>query len=456
MAVKVAVTMGRDRTGSFWRDVNGALYARVTWVDAKGKRHERKRKALSGTSREARRHIKEMLDELEDQGDERSIDGATLTFKQLADYYEKEYAVPAEYDKHGIKKTGLRSHADVKRKLKVLRDHFHGRVREISYGDVSAFKRLRLSTPVVIKRRIGKKKYREDSRARAIASVNRELSLLRRLFTVAVQNKWLTRNPFAQGDPLINLAEEQPRERIATKEEREKLLAACVGEREHLRAFLILAFDTGFRGSEMYRLRVSDVNFQDNCITAVSYKGRRRRERQFDMTLRLAKEMLKLCEGKGPDELLFGFQSVKRSFKTAKKIAGLADANFRLHDARHTAATRMVNKGLSLSETGKLLGHTQPSTTWRYMHADKGTRKRAAELMRRRRLGRTFSPRSHSGSPLILLDISQTVANQPSGRPHKSDDLIVAPLEGGLPGNTHHLAKFLFRVITLFFHNPLN
>lgn len=373
--------MGRDRTGSLYRDAAGHLYARVTWVDSAGKRRQRKRKAVSGSSREARRHIKEMLDELEDQGDERSIDGASLTFKQLADYYEKEYAVPAEYDKHGIKKAGLRSHLDVRRKLKVLRDYFHGRAREISYGDIAAFKRLRLSTAVVIRKRIGKGKYQEEQHPRSIASVNRELSLLRRLFTVAVQNKWLTRNPFSQGDPLINLAEEQPRERIATREERERLLAACTGPREHLKTFLILAFDTGFRGSEMYRLRVEDVNFEDNCITAVSYKGKRRRERQFDMTVRLATELRKLCESKEPGDLLFGFQSVKRSFNTAKKLAGLADANFRLHDARHTAATRMVKKGLSLSETGKLLGHTQPSTTWRYMHADKHTRKRAAEML---------------------------------------------------------------------------
>lgn len=373
--------MGRDRTGSFWQDKTGALYGRITWLDAKGKRRERKRKAYSGTRREARRHITEMLAELDEQGDERSIDGAALTFKQLADYYEKEYAIPAEYDKHGIKKAGLRSYADVKRKLRTLKEYFSGRVREVSYGDLASFKRLRLSTPVAIKKRIGKKKYREEYHPRSIASVNRELSLLRRLFTVAVQNKWLARNPFRQGDPLINLAEEQPRERIATKEEREKLLAACVGDRDHLRPFLILAFDTGFRGSEMYRLTVADVNFEDNCITAISYKGRRRRERQFDMTARLAKEMDKLCEGKMPNESLFGFKSVKRCFATAKRIAGLADANFRLHDARHTAATRMVSKGLSLSETGKLLGHTQPSTTWRYMHADKKTRKRAAELL---------------------------------------------------------------------------
>jgi integrase len=265
--------------------------------------------------------------------------------------------------------------------LAVLRGHFRGRVREVSYGDLAAFKRLRLSTPVEVKKRVAKKTYKSEYHPRSIASVHRELSLLRRIFTIAVQHKWLARNPFSQGDPLINLAEEQPRERIATKEERAKLLAACTGEREHLKAFLMLALDTGFRGGEMYRLRVKDVDFQENCIKAISYKGKRRRERQFDMTKRLVAEMRKLCHDKPPEALLFGFQSVKRSFATAKRLAGLADSNFRLHDARHTAATRMIKKGISLSETGKLLGHTQPSTTWRYAHVDTSTRKRAAEIL---------------------------------------------------------------------------
>lgn len=375
--------MGRERTGSFYRDATGGLYGRITWTDAKGKRHQRKRKALDGTKREARRHIKDMLDELDEQGDERSVDGASLTFKQLADHYEREYAIPAEYDKNGIKKAGLRSYKDTRRKLAELREHFSGRVRELSYGDLAAFKRRRINTPVAIKKRVkGKKKeYTIEYHPRSIASVHRELALLRRLFTVATQHKWISRNPFTEGDGLINIAEEQPRERIATKDEREALIAACTGKRAHLKPFLILAFDTGFRGSEMYRLKVSDVNFEENCITAISYKGKRRTERAFDMTKRLATEMQNLCEGKNPDDPIFMFRSVKRAFATAKRLAGMANANFRLHDARHTAATRMVSKGLSLSETGKLLGHSQPSTTWRYMHADKSARKRAAELL---------------------------------------------------------------------------
>ncbi len=52
--------MGRDRTGSFKRTDRG-LYARVTWIDSHGKRRERQRKTISGTTREARRLISTVI-----------------------------------------------------------------------------------------------------------------------------------------------------------------------------------------------------------------------------------------------------------------------------------------------------------------------------------------------------------------------------------------------------------
>jgi len=87
--------MPRPRIGSFWGSPNGDLYARVTWVDSTGKVRDKKRKSVSGTKREAREHIKEILEEIEEQGDQ-SIDTASLTFKQLVDHYKNNYAIPAE------------------------------------------------------------------------------------------------------------------------------------------------------------------------------------------------------------------------------------------------------------------------------------------------------------------------------------------------------------------------
>jgi integrase len=386
--------MPRARTGSFWNDREGNLYARVTWTDERGKVHDRKRKAITGTKREARQLIRELLEDIEEQG-EKGIEGSTLTMRQLADYYKKHFAVEAEYDKQGIKKAGLRSYKDARRKADSLVEYFgpSTKVRSISYGDLALFKATRLRTPVVIERvehkKVDKKRVKVTTQTetpRAVASVHRELATLRRMIRIAMQQRWIRHSPFNDGEPLINPAEEHERERIATKEEENALLAACDEDerRKPLKPFLILAFDTGFRPIEMTSLTVKDVDFEDNCIWAVSYKGRMMKRRPFDMTARLRAAMLELCAEKKATDPVFGFKSVKRSFATAKRLAkaeGIPLEGFRLYDARHTATTRLVRRGMSLEESGKLMGHSQPKTTWRYMHVDKTQRRKAAELL---------------------------------------------------------------------------
>jgi integrase len=64
---------------------------------------------------------------------------------------------------------------------------------------------------------------------------------------------------------------------------------------------------------------------------------------------------------------------------SARKIAGLSDV--RMHDLRHTAATRLVQGHVPLSEVGRVLGHTQANTTYRYVNANVETARRAADVL---------------------------------------------------------------------------
>src|SRR5262249_31014487 len=159
---------------------------------------------------------------------------------------------------------------------------------------------------------------------------------------------------FSSGECLISKADERKRERIISRDEEDRLLAACSGQRAHLRPILIAALDTGMRRGEILKLRWSDVDFEDRLITVRAFNTKNMRERQVSMTGRLALE-LEAAYGastKDPESLCFGIaDNVKTSFGSARKAAGLPDVRF--HDLRHTHATRLVSAHMPLSEVGR-------------------------------------------------------------------------------------------------------
>ena len=57
---------------------------------------------------------------------------------------------------------------------------------------------------------------------------------------------------------------------------------------------------------------------------------------------------------------------LQRPWRRIRKRAGLEDV--RIHDLRHSFASRALALGESLTMIGKLLGHTQVQTTARYAH----------------------------------------------------------------------------------------
>jgi integrase len=179
------------------------------------------------------------------------------------------------------------------------------------------------------------------------------------------------------------LADENKRERILTREEELKLLAACeTSQRTHLKAILICALDTGMRQGEIFSLRWRSVDLENGLLTIQAFHTKTMKERQVAITTRLALELerLKANAPDNPNGLVFGIlDNVKRSFTAARSDAGLNDVRF--HDLRHTAATRLVGAHIPLSEVGRVLGHTQANTTYRYVNANVETAKRAAAAL---------------------------------------------------------------------------
>ena len=83
-----------------------------------------------------------------------------------------------------------------------------------------------------------------------------------------------------------------------------------------------------------------------------------------------------LFPGKAPGKPL---KDPKRAWNTIRKQAGSPDVH--IHDLRHTFASHLVSSGLSLSIVGKLLEHTQASTTQRYAHLADAPLREATELL---------------------------------------------------------------------------
>jgi len=63
---------------------------------------------------------------------------------------------------------------------------------------------------------------------------------------------------------------------------------------------------------------------------------------------------------------IFGTSDFKKAFIGACSDAGLDDVRF--HDLRHTAITRMLEKGISPPLVMKISGHTQMKTFMRYVN----------------------------------------------------------------------------------------
>ena len=363
------------------RERRGGIFARVTYTDEKGHRRERECRAKNRT--DAKEVIKRMLRDLDDYGSA-SFDASQMSFAQLADYYDKNYLVGPEYV-DGRKVAGLRSYVTLRPRLAALKDFFsRHKVRSITHGDLERYRAIRLKTPVVLGKNTqgtdkpGKLTYRQ----RSIATVNRELALMRRVLNVAVRNGWITRSPFEMGDPLITRGDEKPRERILTRKEEERLLAACAEKRDHIRPIVICALDTGMRKGEILKLVASDLDFENRLITVRAFNTKTMRERQVAMSERLARALEAICARLPEDQEIpvFGITNdIKRAFNSARKAAGLPDLRF--HDLRHTHATRLVASHMPLSEVGRVLGHTQANTTFRYVNANVETARRAASLI---------------------------------------------------------------------------
>lgn len=209
----------------------------------------------------------------------------------------------------------------------------------------------------------------------SVASVNRDLALLKCMFNKAIAWGYASDNPVRK----VKLYKENNwRMRYLEKEEIEKLLAASPFM---LRAILIVALNTGMRKSEIQNLKWSDINFERGYLTLYQTKNGEKRiipmnrsVRETLVSIRKNPESAYIFCGKN------GFPyNFRKSFETALKKSGIKD--FRFHDCRHSFASHLVMAGVDLNTVRDLLGHKTLGMTLRYSHLSPDHRTRAVEVL---------------------------------------------------------------------------
>lgn len=205
---------------------------------------------------------------------------------------------------------------------------------------------------------------------------------MRTVLNFAVQNEWLLKNPFLSCPGIIALSAEVKRDRVLTFEEESRLLAVCTRQRKHLKPILICALDTAMRRGEIFKMKWQDVSFETGEIYIPLTNTKTEDARVVGITPRLREELERLWEVSPRDAnaLVFGkIDSIKTAWKTACRMADVKD--FRFHDCRHTATTRMIASGSPHTEVMKITGHSQLKTFLRYLNITSETASNVASRL---------------------------------------------------------------------------
>lgn len=285
-------------------------------------------------------------------------DEAGRTFAKLAEDYLERHA------------DGKRTKIQDERKLKrtLIKKLGSKTVSEISHRDVEDIHRALKKSPY---------------------EANRHVALLSKMFSLAVKWGWIEKNP-ATG---IRKYVEDPRERYMDHDEMVRLTAALSAYEQEVakkwpqeksyhvfearcavNAIRLIAL-TGARKSEVLSATWDQFDIGKGVWTKPSSHTKTKKAHRVILSPP-AMELVNGIQSEVQDNDIYLFPSRRSSsghLKDVKRVWGkLLEfseiKNLRIHDLRHSFASILASSGSSLIIIGRLLGHTQPSTTARYAH----------------------------------------------------------------------------------------
>lgn len=208
------------------------------------------------------------------------------------------------------------------------------------------------------------------------AVINRELTTLKHFFNFALNRGLVESNP-CKGIKL--LAEERRPIKILSRDELTTFLDWCEKHDPLLFDVCTIAYHTALRRSDILKIRGEDVDVKRQTL-AVSI-SKRNREAVLYLPLNAdALAVLRTRKALLGDGYLFPgdgkpyAMNIKKHFAWARAATGI---QFRFMEFRHNCATALLTAGVDIYTVKEILGHTNITTTARYL-ALVGESKRAA------------------------------------------------------------------------------
>ena len=197
-----------------------------------------------------------------------------------------------------------------------------------------------------------------DQRSSEVApqTVKHEINLVRRVIKLAIA-EWglgVAEVPYVRLPRLPS-----GRERRLEPEEINALLL-CLGDQ--MKEIVSFALETAMRRSEILGLARGDFDAQNKTVTLKDTKNGRSR------TIPLSCTALEILNRRTQDGTMFTMQpdSVSQALRRACHKLELKD--YRFHDLRHEAISRLFERGLSVPQVAMISGHQDYRMLARYVH----------------------------------------------------------------------------------------
>ncbi|MFK5895006.1 MAG: site-specific integrase, partial [Pseudomonadota bacterium] len=182
------------------------------------------------------------------------------------------------------------------------------------------------------------------------------------------------KNPCRQ---VISKTEGDGRKRIFSNEERTNFLTACkTSQWEQLYLFALMGFATGGRRGELLKLRWMDCQLNSENPYAICIDTKNGKDKTIYFNAEIVAE-LKRFRGIGKAFVFRGVNGgtpyFRKSWISALKRAGIAELDSNgerlgFHSTRHTFCTDLINANVDVSIVQILAGHSNITTTQRYIH----------------------------------------------------------------------------------------